>query len=205
MKLHTTRIEREQLMRMWDSFPRFSRVRADCDVQPMEKWRRDHGFDHGAFAVGYDAGEHTRIRKACLRGDDPRMTAWYPLVAWKMDRLDCDTVCRGAGMIIPKSSCFMCPNMREDEWFALRLERPDLFSIAMDIERRARSRGEKPQAGMDRHTPGYLFDEQMREEIDARIERDRIAAILRGEEAEGQQRLDFGAVDDRCAHGGCFT
>lgn len=159
-------------------------------VQPMEKWRRERGFDHGAFAVGYDAGEDRRITKACLRGDDPNMVAWYPLVAWGIDRLGCERICRDAGLPARKSSCFMCPNMREDEWSELRESHPDLFDRALEIERRARARGESPQAGMERNTAGFLFDDAIRASVLAKT-------------ADPNQQTMF--VDDRCVHGGCFT
>ena len=157
-------------------------------VQPMEKWRKAHGFDHGAFAVGYDAGESRRITKACKRGDDPNMTAWYPLVAWGIDRAGCKTVCDAAGFDnVGKSSCFMCPNMTASEWYDLQQDHPEQYAIAVEIDRKARANGEKPQAGRDK-TP------------------DQAAEI-------GRRRVIFGAgispanadVDDRCHHGGCFT
>lgn len=116
-------------------------------VQPMERWRKLHGFNHGAFAVGYDAGEHRRITKACLRGDDPNMTAWYPLVAWGIDRAGCQAIVDAAGIKVAKSSCFMCPNMRTEEWAELRSEHPDLFDLAMQIKDKAIAAGNPPQAG----------------------------------------------------------
>lgn len=162
-------------------------------VQPMEKWRKERGFDRGSFAIGYDAGEHRRIKRACQRGDDPNMTAWYPLVAWNIDRSGCERILQKAGFgTIGKSSCFMCPNMREPEWQELKDTKPELFAIALDIERRARARGESPQAGMDRATAGYFHDAEIRAAVNAKT------AIA------GQQSL-FDLTEDRCHHGGCFT
>jgi len=179
------------------TFPSKAYGNAGCTdkwkVQPMDKWRKAHGFDRGAFAVGYDAGEATRIRKACQRGDDPNMAAWYPLVAWGIDRMGCERICKAAGIAAVKSSCFMCPSMKEEEWAELRQNDPDLFDIAIEIERRARQAGEKPQDGSDRATAGWYFDPEIREMILART------AI------EGQQTMDFAVAGDRCHHGGCFT
>lgn len=180
-----------------ESFPSKAYGFAGCTskwkVQPMEKWRKARGFDRGAFAIGYDAGEHRRIKKACQRGDDPNMTAWYPLVAWNIDRLGCDQIARAAGFAsVGKSSCFMCPNMVEREWQQLKDDKPELFAIALDIERRARARGESPQAGMDRATAGYFHDAEIRAAVNAKT------AIA------GQQSL-FDLTEDLCHHGGCFT
>lgn len=116
-------------------------------VQPMERWRKARGFDRGAFAVGYDAGEARRIGRACARGDDPAMTAWYPLVAWEIDRAACDKICASEGMTVPKSSCFMCPNMKRHEWEELREAHPDLFAMSLEIETKARAAGNPPQRG----------------------------------------------------------
>lgn len=180
-----------------ESFPSKAYGNAGCTTkwksQPMEKWREANGFGQGCFAVGYDAGEDRRITKACLRGDRPGMTAWYPLVAWDIDRFGCDRICRAAGFDhVPKSSCFMCPSMKEEEWADLKETQPKLFTIALEIERKARARGEKPQAGMNRLTAGFLFDPEIRQ------------AILDAGNDDDQADI-FGNTDDRCVHGGCFT
>jgi hypothetical protein len=177
-------------------FPSVAYGHAGCTskwkVQPMERWRKDNCFDHGAFAVGYDADEDSRITKACLRGDQPGITAWYPLVAWGIGRFACHRICVAAGFpSVAKSSCFMCPNMKEHEWSELRDTHPDLFELALEIERSARARGESPKAGIDRLTAGYLFDERIRAEVNSKT------AI------PGQTFLDY--VGDRCTHGGCMT
>lgn len=127
-------------------------------VQPMEKWREANGFSSGAFAVGYDAGEQRRIMRACQRGDRPDMTAWYPLVAWGIDRAGCKAICDKAGITVGKSSCFMCPNMKAQEWRDMRRDHPDQFAIAMEIDRRARANGQRPQAGRDKGPMEELDD-----------------------------------------------
>jgi hypothetical protein len=116
-------------------------------VQPMERWRKANGFDRGAFAVGYDAGETRRLSRACQRGDDPNMIAWYPLAAWGIDRAGCAEIVAKAGITVAKSSCFMCPNMTKPEWAELQATHPDLYATAEAIERGALAAGNNPQAG----------------------------------------------------------
>lgn len=116
-------------------------------IQPMNKWRTEHGFQRGAFAVGYDAGEKGRITTACARGDEPGFTAWYPLVAWGLDRVDCQYTCAEQNIRVGKSSCFMCPNMREHEWEALKRDRPEFYGIALKIERDAAANGHHGRGG----------------------------------------------------------
>lgn len=144
-------------------------------IQPMERWRKAHGFDRGAFAIGYDAGEVRRLTKACQRGDQPGMTAWYPLAAWGIDRAGCQRIVDAAGLPVGKSSCFMCPNMwpHPEEMESLRVEHPDLYATGEEIARRALAAGNNPQEGRLKA-------------LDALDLRDRV-------------------VEDACVHGGCFT
>jgi len=150
-------------------------------IQPMDRWRKEHGYDVGAFAVGYDAGEAKRIKTACERGDDPNFTAWYPLVAWGIDRAGCKAICDVEGIEVGKSSCFMCPNMRKPEWLALRKDHPSFFNIAIEIENNAIGAGNPgPRPGLYTGTLAALDSST--------------------EEAEPMT-----ALEDRCHHGGCFT
>lgn len=152
-------------------------------IQPMDRWRTERGFQRGAFAVGYDAGEARRIKTACARGDAPGFTAWYPLVAWGIDRAACEAICKAVGVTVGKSSCFMCPNMRKAEWQELRRDHPEKFKIAVEIEHRARSVGNAGRGGKGLHWIGGLTN------ID---------------DAPGESIAET-ALEDRCHHGGCFT
>jgi hypothetical protein len=150
-------------------------------IQPMDRWRKAHGFDQGAFAVGYDAGEHRRIKTACERGDEPGFSAWYPLVAWGIDRPGCQTICEKEGFTVGKSSCFMCPNMRKTEWLELKAIHPKYFALAVEIEQNAFDHGNPgPRNGL--YKGGLLAMAESAEEPD----------LLTG-------------LEDRCHHGGCFT
>lgn len=152
-------------------------------IAPMDKWRKANGYDKGAFAVGYDAGESRRIQSACKRGDQPDFTAWYPLVAWGIDRAECEEIVAKEGITVGKSSCFCCPNLRRREWLDLRRDHRDLFDIAVQIEENAKANGNFGRGGGGL-TPGGLRD------LD-NMERD--------------QQTIFPALEDRCHHGGCFT
>ncbi len=167
-----------------DSLPSKAYGNAGCTskwkVQPMERWRKINGYAKGAFAVGYDAGENHRITSACKRGDDPEIVAWYPLVAWGIDREGCDAICKAEGLTVPKSSCFMCPNMKRWEWRALRTEQPELFAIAAEIDRKAGLAGNYPRNHRSIN----------------------VAELAAQDDAQGAISFD---VDDRCHHGGCFT
>ncbi len=152
-------------------------------IQPMDRWRKAHGFARGSFAVGYDAGEARRIQTACKRGDQPGFTAWYPLVAWGINRVGCQEIVGKAGITVGKSSCFMCPNMRRQEWLDLRRDHRNLFDIAMRIEDNARANGNFGRGS------GGLYK-----------------GTLRGLDADEESQGNIAdLLEDRCHHGGCFT
>lgn len=151
-------------------------------IYPMDKWRKENGYQLGMFAVGYNASEARRIKTACQRGDDPTFTAWYPLVAWGITRDDCHRIVEQAGFTVQKSSCFMCPNMRQSEWAELEKTHPVLFGKAKLIEERAFSNGHYGRGG------GGLYKNSL--------------ANLNKEEIIDKENS---ILEDRCHHGGCFT
>lgn len=145
-------------------------------IYPMDKWRKANGFQQGAFAVGYNASESRRIKTACQRGDDPDFTAWYPLVAWGITRDMCEEIVKRYEFDVKKSSCFMCPNMRKEEWSNLNKEYPVLFETAKLIEDRAASNGNYGRGDLGLGL-SKLSDNDKKDDV----------------------------LEDRCHHGGCFT
>lgn len=151
-------------------------------IQPMDRWRKQHGFQKGAFAVGYDADEARRIKTACERGDQPEFTAWYPLVAWGIGRAGCQTICDSEGISVEKSSCFMCPNMKHHEWAELKAKHPELFNTAVEIEENAIRHGNFGRSGKGLYPGGLRM------------------LMRRDSEPVASE-----VTEDRCHHGGCFT
>jgi len=131
-------------------------------VQPMDRWRKEHGFQRGAYAVGYDAGETRRLAKARKRGDDLQFVAWYPLAAWGIDRERCNDVVKSAGIEVGKSSCFVCPNMRLPEWQWLKENHREQYEIALEIERRAIKAGNANNGGLIRRNLAEAMNEDDR-------------------------------------------
>jgi hypothetical protein len=74
----------------------------------------------------------------------------------------------------------MCPNLKREEWEFVRVHHPDLFDIALQIERRARKNGNLSDSV---HWPMLENSEFMRK----------------------NQQTIFDVTEDRCHHGGCFT
>lgn len=119
-------------------------------VQPMNNWRKKHGYQQGAYAIGYDAGEKKRIQSARLRGDNEQFTAWMPLVAWGINRRMCQKIVDSEGIVVGKSSCFVCPNMTLQEWRWLKKNHLAEYKIALEIERQAIAAGNGNSTGLIR-------------------------------------------------------
>lgn len=115
-------------------------------IQPLQKWRREHGFSPTTVAIAYDIGEQRRLDKAqkALCQDverDADEAVWYPLVGWAVDRASCVRRIEAQGWETVKSACFCCPNMKPVEWDALKVEHPDLYNISLRIESGAKAAG----------------------------------------------------------------
>lgn len=64
-------------------------------------------------------------------------TIVYPLLDLRMDRQDCQNVITRAGLAMPpKSSCYFCPFQTQRQWQTLRLNDPDSFAQAVEMETR---------------------------------------------------------------------
>lgn len=64
-------------------------------------------------------------------------TIVYPLLDLRMDRQDCQNVITRAGLPMPpKSSCYFCPFQTQRQWQTLRLNDPESFAQAVEMEAR---------------------------------------------------------------------
>lgn len=115
-------------------------------IQPLQRWRKQHGFTPSGVCIGYDAGEKRRLEKARKRAcndveQDADEVIWYPLVGFGMDRKACQERLAKQGWRSFKSACFVCPNTKPEEWDALQAKHPDLYQIAVRIEQQAKAAG----------------------------------------------------------------
>lgn len=100
---------------------------------PLDRWLKDKGyFDSGTIAVSYTKDTAHLLTKPCSRGDDPHLNFWYPLLEWDMDLAECELVCKSNGFHTRSSSCFICPNT---DWGKLQKEHPDLYGIALELDK----------------------------------------------------------------------
>ena len=115
-------------------------------IQPLQKWRRVHGFTSSGVAIGYDAGETRRLQNAAKRmcqdtERDSDETVWYPLAAWGVDRVNCVKRIIDQGWSPSKSACFCCPSAKPEEWELLGAEYPELLKICEEIQNAAKFAG----------------------------------------------------------------
>lgn len=107
-------------------------------------------------AIGYDADEPGRVRKAFQNGwENARFVPWYPLHASGIDRDDCERMIQESGLPLPgKSACTYCPNNSLEEWVALRQNEPGKFAEAVEMSRNAESTLTSPEVvGLMRCNP----------------------------------------------------
>ena len=82
--------------------------------------------------IGIDAGESKRAKITSMG----RIEYRWPLIEEGIDRDGCKQIIADHGLPIPpKSGCFICPFQRPDQWRKLRREHPDLFCIAVQLEK----------------------------------------------------------------------
>jgi len=120
--------------------------------QPIDGFVRRHPLFKEAIArgevverwMGYGADEPTRGRSKTNPQYDffkkPEPWIWRaPLRDWGIGREESIALIDRAGLSQPgKSSCWLCPNMRESEIFGLAQHHPELMARALKIEDKAR-------------------------------------------------------------------
>lgn len=99
------------------------------------------GFDSTEDHRTYADGSAINIcREKGLPDYGQRYEMRYPLREWGLSRDDCGKIISKAGLPLPpKSACFFCPAMKPWEIDALAKTEPELFALALEMERRYRA------------------------------------------------------------------
>jgi len=100
-------------------------------LRVLQRWAtKEHGVKKANLWMGMSTDELHRAK--------PGSGKWlkrYPLIELKMNRGDCVALVLRAGLPIPaRSSCWMCPNHREDEWREEKERQPQDFMRAVKFE-----------------------------------------------------------------------
>jgi len=98
-------------------------------IRPQERYLKSLGITDHIKLIGFDAGEAHRIKV-------DRPTNRYPLIEWGWGRDECLKQIAGYALPVPpKSSCFFCPEMQEQEILELGRTDPELLQRALAMER----------------------------------------------------------------------
>lgn len=96
---------------------------------PVQKFTR--AVD-GHEWIGIDAGEARRAEN--------KPTKRFPLIELGINRERCKEIIKSVGWGVPKKSgCFICPYQGKSQWAELKREYPDLWKIAVDLEKKSMS------------------------------------------------------------------
>lgn len=158
----------------------------DFKVLVTGAWLKAQGAseDHPAtVAMGISLDE---IGRANAGKAMPYERLVYPLLDLKIRRADCPGIIRSAGLPVPpKSSCDFCPMRKIPEWQAMRIQDPERFERACQIEdtinAHLAAKGKRPV---------YLT---------------RLARPLRELFKGGDQLPLFDTDDEGCDNGWCWT
>jgi hypothetical protein len=97
---------------------------------PVQRFSRAIG--DATVLIGIDAGEEHRADKRRDRNTK------FPLLDLNIDRNKCKEIIRRVGWGVPqKSGCYICPYQPKREWVKLKKEYPDLWDIAVNLEKNA--------------------------------------------------------------------
>jgi len=98
-------------------------------IQPIRKFAKSLN-DEFEMILGIDAGEIHRATRSRYKERK------FPLIELGINREGCKRIIKKAGLGIPqKSGCFLCPYRRRRQWIELKKHHPDLWKIAVDLEK----------------------------------------------------------------------
>lgn len=158
---------------------------ADFKIKVLSRFARERGAtrdDPARVGLGISLDEFERMR---TDSGEAYQVLEYPLIDLRLTRDACAALIAREGLPVPpKSSCYFCPFHRPSVWMQLRVEQPELFERAADLETTLNER--RKMLGKD---PVWLtrFLKPLREAI------------------APQTLMDFGDDMDGCESGYCLT
>lgn len=98
-------------------------------ITPVYKFSKSLG-ENTIILIGIDAKESHRANRKNTKNKK------FPLIELGIDRNGCKKVIQQVGLGIPqKSGCFICPYQKKAEWIDLKKSHPNLWKIAIDLEK----------------------------------------------------------------------
>ena len=129
-------------------------------ITPVNRFRQGLGMDT-KMIIGIDAGEAHRAERK------PKKYKSFPLVDLGINRNDCKKIIRKAGLGIPqKSGCYICPYQRKRQWIELKKHHPELWEVAIGLEKNSTSKHEKFTYVTGMTIEEFVADQDRQEELD---------------------------------------
>jgi hypothetical protein len=119
-----------------------SKLPAYCSVEwkrrVVMRWLRSLGVERASNWIGISTDEMQRVRAPQTEW----FQEWYPLIfETRMSRQDCIAAIQEMGWPeAPRSSCWCCPNMRDNEWAEMKRLNPADFDAAVALEAEIREK-----------------------------------------------------------------
>ena len=100
----------------------------------IQRWLRAQGAQECNIWIGFSADEKSRVDRAS--GDEGKYIRTFPLFDLGLSRADCRVIIEDYGWPLPASSaCWMCPNMDDVSWHAMKRDYPADFAKAVELEK----------------------------------------------------------------------
>lgn len=101
-------------------------------IRPIRAYLKNNNLLPATQMIAIDAHETHRAKAS----GNSLIANSFPLIDRQLDREGCKRIINEAGLPLPiKSGCFYCPFQSKSGWISLKREHPDLFAIAVQIER----------------------------------------------------------------------
>jgi hypothetical protein len=127
-------------------------------ITPLRKFGLSFGDDY-KMIIGIDAGESHRAKRRFKAN-------YFPLVEMGIDRNGCKEIIRKAGLGVPqKSGCFICPYQRKRQWIELKKHHPELWEIAIDLEKKSMFRFDNFTYKFGMTIEDFVEDQDKQEEL----------------------------------------
>lgn len=98
----------------------------------IRRYMREIGISECDMWIGFSLDEFERMKDSGVKW----ITNKYPLIERRIKRSDCYRMIVGGKLPEPsRSSCYMCPHRKNEEWLRLKNKYPEDWKKAVEVER----------------------------------------------------------------------
>ena len=133
-------------------------------IEPINRFMRSIvGMGRRRVLANTWIGITTDERRRATPSNNQWTARRYPLLELHMSRDDCLHYLKLQGINARKSGCFLCPYQHAQQWARLKKDHPELFDIALEMEKKAKAtKGFKGGLwGSSRSIEAFNFDKTL--------------------------------------------